>query len=368
MDKAAILKLIHEIDTVDFKEFWWGSGLLERCSKVKDPRIVNMLLVRHQHLGNKEADSAHLLRNTIKEIDGPGFETLWSHIDNFAYQRALPSNYGDQFAWPEAAGFVLGEIGGAPALQNLVKRLIPSYSSLYDLLGTIAADLLSRYLQIRNLGEPTVVIQDIKTREKSTVPAREFDQETYERQVLRRKQENDLFVPVEKNLLDELGKNLSMMPPKDLPVSLSTFRSMALDVPIKNKVETSYLFGKEGTITGGISRLPNGKHLFVAGENPDVHTMIILSFVFFASSIPRSSQVVFSRWAGLPEKDWSQDHKETFALTLYNYFLEIKEQGLDMPAEVMGAVNMLIEKGAVPSLTKELTPEVKEVFRKMFVL
>ena len=55
-------------------------------------------------------------------------------------------------------------------------------------------------------------------------------------------------------------------------------------------------------------------------------------------------------------------------MTLYNYFLEIREQDNDLPPEVMNAVNMLLEKGAVPSLAKELTPEVKEVFKKMFVL
>lgn len=368
MDEATILKLVYEIDTVDFREFWWGSSLLEGCSKANDPRIVNMLLVRHQHLGNKGADSAHLLRNTIKEIDGPDLRTLWSHIDNVTHQQGKPSKYGDQFAWPEAAGFVIAEIGGAPALQNLAGRLIPSYSSQYALLGTVAAHLLSRYRQIRDLGEPTVVVQDKNTGEKSVVPARDFDQEIYKQQILRRTQENELFVPVEKEVLNNLREYLSMMPPIALPVSLSVFRSMISDVPMKNEIETSYLFSKDGAITGGITQLPNGKHLFAAGDNPNVHTMVILSFVFFASQIPRPDQVVFSRWAGLPEKDWSQDHKETFALALYNYFLEIKEQGSDLPPEVLGMVNMLIEQGAVPSLTKKLTDEVKEVFRKMFVL
>jgi len=65
---------------------------------------------------------------------------------------------------------------------------------------------------------------------------------------------------------------------------------------------------------------------------------------------------------------WSQNHREIFALTLYNYFLEIREQDTDLPPEIMGLVNTLLEKGAVPSLAKELTPEVKEVFRKMFAL
>jgi len=139
-------------------------------------------------------------------------------------------------------------------------------------------------------------------------------------------------------------------------------------VPTIKATEISYLMNQEGAITGGITSHPDGRHLFIAGEKPDQHTMIIISFIMFASTIPISDQIIFSNWAGLSEKEWSQNHREIFALTLYNYFLEIREQDNDLPPEVMNAVNMLLEKGAVPSLVKELTPEVKEVFKKMFVL
>lgn len=368
MDQAAILKLVSEIDTVDFREFWWGSSLLDKCNQVKDPRIVNMLLVRHQHLGNKEADSAHLLRNTIKEIEGPDFRTLWSHIDHAANQREARSDYGQQDFWQNAAGLVLGEIGGAPTLKKTNDRLIPSYSSQYDILGKLAVHLLTRYSQIRHQGEPRIVVQDVKTGKTSKVPSRKVDQEIYERQMLRRKQENRFFVPVDMDLLDGLSKNLSMLPPNSVPASMNAIRRMLLDVPTTKANETSYLMNREGAVTGGVTRSPDGRHLFIAGENPDVHTMIIASFIMFASTIPRSSQVVFSNWAGLSEKEWSQNHREAFAMTLYNYFLEIREQDNDLPPEIMGLVNTLLEKGAVPSLAKELTPEVREVLRKMFVL
>ncbi len=368
MDETAILKLVNEIDEVDFREFWWGSSLLDKCSQVKDPRIVNMLLVRHQHLGNKEADSAHLLRNTIKEIEGPDFRTLWSHIDHPAKQREARSDYWQQDFWQNAAGLVLGEIGGAPTLKKTNDRLIPSYSSQYDILGKLAVHLLTRYSQIRHQGEPRIVVQDVKTGKTSEVPSRKVDQEIYERQLLRRKQENRLFEPVDKDLLEGLSRNLSMMPPNVIPAPMNAIRKMLLGVPTINATETSYLINQEGAITGGVTKFPDGRHLFIAGENPDVHTMIILSFIFFASTIPRSDQVIFSNWAGLSEKEWSQNHGEAFAMTLYNYFLEIREQGNDLPPEITGLVNTLLEKGAVPSLAKELTPEVREVFRKMFAL
>ncbi len=368
MDETGILKLVNEIDEVDFRKFWWGSSLLDKCSQIKDSRIVNALLVRHQHLGNKEADSAHLLRNTIKEIEGPDLRTLWVHIDNAANQREPGSDYGQPYFWQKAAGLVLGKIGGAPALKNTNDRLIPSYSSQYAVLGKLAVHLLTRYGQISHQGEPRIVVQDIKTGQSSEVSSCEFDQEIYERQMLRRKQENEYFVPVDKDLLNKLNRNLSMLPPAVIPAPMSTIRKMVLDIPTKTATETSYLMNQEGAITGGVARFPDGRHLFIAGDKPDQHTMIIISFIMFASMIPISDQIIFSNWAGLSEKEWSQNHRETFALTLYNYFLEIKEQDNNLPPEVMNAVDMLLEKGAVPSLVKKLSPEVKEVFKKMFVL
>jgi hypothetical protein len=82
MIEKEIEKLVEAIDPVDFKEFWWGSSLLKQCESARDPRVVKGLLIRHHCLQNKAADSCHVIRNTLKVLDGPQFGILWSFIDD----------------------------------------------------------------------------------------------------------------------------------------------------------------------------------------------------------------------------------------------------------------------------------------------
>ena len=81
MNNAEIEKLVDDIDAIDFREFWWGSKLLDRCMQTKDSRVVKVLCIRHDCLQNKQADSCHVIRNTIKTIDGPAFPSLWHKQD-----------------------------------------------------------------------------------------------------------------------------------------------------------------------------------------------------------------------------------------------------------------------------------------------
>jgi hypothetical protein len=43
--------------------------------------VVKVLCIRHHCLQNKQADSCHVIRNTIKTIDGPAFPSLWHKQD-----------------------------------------------------------------------------------------------------------------------------------------------------------------------------------------------------------------------------------------------------------------------------------------------
>jgi hypothetical protein len=73
VNEVEIERLVAEIENVDFREFWWDSNLLRRASQVQDGRVVSALVLRHQCLSNKKAFSAHVIREAIKAIDGPGF-------------------------------------------------------------------------------------------------------------------------------------------------------------------------------------------------------------------------------------------------------------------------------------------------------
>ena len=74
-------QLVREIENADVPQLWWDSELLARASRVRDVRAVRALALCHHSLSNKEAFSAHTVRNAIKIIDAPDFPLCWSIID-----------------------------------------------------------------------------------------------------------------------------------------------------------------------------------------------------------------------------------------------------------------------------------------------
>ena len=52
-DDNEIVNLVKEIESVQFKEFWYGSNLLEKATQFKDERITRALTMRHYFLENK---------------------------------------------------------------------------------------------------------------------------------------------------------------------------------------------------------------------------------------------------------------------------------------------------------------------------
>lgn len=216
-DEVSIL--VSEIENVDALEFWWESKLLQRCYRLKDPRVVQALLIRHHCLMNKDADSAHVIRNTIKIIEGPKFDTLWGIIDSESNKQHLIQDLDNLYSRPWAAAYVLGEVGGAPALSETTLRLSPSYRSMHFLTAKLAFHLTTRYIRIQSEGEPTVTQINTNTGEMTQVPARQCpDPEVYERIVLRRQQANEYFVPVSSLIIKDLKTRLSEVPDDFIPM------------------------------------------------------------------------------------------------------------------------------------------------------
>ncbi|MGH8501470.1 MAG: hypothetical protein ACREVE_03190 [Gammaproteobacteria bacterium] len=233
MPGTPIPALLRELDEVDFREFWWGSQLLERCAQTKHPDVVTALLVRHHALSNKKADSAHVLRNAVKDIDGPGFPILWSIIDLVKSQDELVSTIDDHRSLPWAAAYVLGELGGAQALSETTKRLSTAHMQLHFLTAKLAFHLTARYLQILNEQEPTVTELDIKTGQTVTVPTKMRYPDIWQREMLRRTQANEYFVPVESLMLRYLKGHLSRVSDNFVPLPKRDLFNYVDHIPTK---------------------------------------------------------------------------------------------------------------------------------------
>jgi hypothetical protein len=222
MNEQQIMQMVDEIETVDFREFWWESELLERASGVRDVRVVRSLALRHHGLSNKEAFSAHVLRNAIKMIDAPTFPLMWSLIDSETDANQVVRRFEDFTYAPWAVAFILGEIGGHGALRGASMRLRPEHTARHYMIVRLISHLLVRYLQIRDYKPPTMTMIDVKTGEMTRgLPQSDFPGAN-EREALRRSQADELFSPIDPIVIQDIKRGLASMPdailnmPRDL--------------------------------------------------------------------------------------------------------------------------------------------------------
>lgn len=233
MNSAEIEKLVDEIDSTDFREFWWGSKLLDRCTQTKDSRVVMGLCIRHNCLQNKQADSCHVIRNTIKTIDGPAFQCLWQFVAAESDQQRLINTADDPYSLPWAAAFVLGEIGGKGALSETTGKLAnPKIPFLWV---RIAINLIVRYLQILSEEEPQVEEMDVKTGAIRRFPAKDRYPDVYEHQMLRRRQANEYFTPVVPLMVHYLKAHLTRIPEEYYPMPKEQLLKYCDYLPTQNE-------------------------------------------------------------------------------------------------------------------------------------
>jgi hypothetical protein len=377
MSEASVRRLVEDIQQVDFREFWWNSQLLQTCSKHDDPRVTRALLTRHHCLQSKQADSAHVIRNTIKEIEGPEFPTLWGLIDSESNTNRLVGTIDDPFSATWAAAYVLGEIGGAPALSNTTTRLSTADAPRHFLTAKLAYHLVVRYMQIQSEGEPTVTEFDTETGQRINVPTRARYPDVYERQMLRRQQANELFVAVQPRMLVYLKAHLAKIPDNFIPIPkrelfryierLPTSDSVDQSRKLEPSMHSMTTFDEHGMPAGRVTRLDDGRHLISAGVGADKTTLLMSMFVVFAETILPEQRLIFSRWANLPSQAWTSTHREYFALTMLHYFREVAERGGNLPREVEAAARMLVGAPSLPPIKQPITAEVKQIFESLFV-
>jgi hypothetical protein len=199
-DENEIENLVREIETVQFKEFWYGSKLLEMATHFKDERITRALTMRHYFLENKKAGSCYVLRHTIKTLEAPYFNTLWD---------MLQSGNTDQ---SNAASFILSEIGGLWTFQKAINLLRNKGQETYQYLVPCIINLIARYYEIQNEAEPTMEVMDVKTEQLETVAMKSFAPDIYERTMQDRKLSNELFKFTTPDRIDEMILLLKKVP------------------------------------------------------------------------------------------------------------------------------------------------------------
>jgi len=223
MTDAQIARLTEEIDAAGPDQFWGDSDLFDRAARVRDVRVVRALALLHHSFSNKEAISAHIVRHTIKTIDQPDFSFIWSVIDGETDAGRIIERLEDFSYLPWAVTYVLGEIGGAPALRAAAARLTPEHSVRHYLIVRLASHLVVRYLKIGAAKPPTITMIDVKTGEMTRGLPAGPDSPHYKMEMRKRSEADELFTPVEASLAADLKTRLSRIPDHILNLKREVF-------------------------------------------------------------------------------------------------------------------------------------------------
>jgi len=200
MCNTEIIELANEIQNVNFKEFWYGSRLLEKVKKINNKEITKALALRHHFLQNKKAGSCYVIRHTLKAMEGPYFNTLWELIF---------SNDKDEI---EAASFILAEIGGIWTFQKILNILRKKDMENYPILIPCLIHLINRYYDISEEADPTMQIMDVKTKSVETVKMKDYAPDIYLRTIRDRQLSNEFFKLTTNDRIDEMNSILKTIP------------------------------------------------------------------------------------------------------------------------------------------------------------
>ena len=202
-----IIAMEKKVLEVPFNQFWYGSKILKEVNQYDDSRIIRALVIRHYYLENKEARSCHVLRLTIKSIEGPYFNTLWDLIRS------------DQDDEKWGASEILGEVGGAWSFQKILNILRREETDTYEVLLSCLNHVLNRYEIIRNDDNPTIRVMDAKSGEMQTVEAKDFNPELYDRILGDKYMADEYFAIPAQRRVYEMTSVLKKISPEYFPES-----------------------------------------------------------------------------------------------------------------------------------------------------
>jgi len=196
-------QLIERINAADFSEFRIGNPLINDIEVYKNDelaeerqKVTYALAMRHHWLQNKQAPSTAALRHAIKSIEGIYLNSLWD---------LLLSEQPDE---QEAAGYILGEIGGVGVFQKTLNILRHKPENHYAKLLPCLTHTIARYYAIRNEGEPTAQAVDPETGEVKTLTLKDNAPDLYEKAIIERESMNEFFYTTTDERIDEMVKVL----------------------------------------------------------------------------------------------------------------------------------------------------------------
>lgn len=129
--------------------------------------------------------------------------------------------------------------------------------------------------------------------------------------------------------------------------------------------ENLFFLNASGDLGGYVSRDSSGWGKICLGPDAGLVGLLWSMAIAASSALPDEMKKIISRWAELPDSEWSRLHQEVYALAMMHFYKEIDEKDSSMPPELRGIAKEF-SHASLPRLKKPLSYEVKNMFRKHF--
>lgn len=140
----------------------------------------------------------------------------------------------------------------------------------------------------------------------------------------------------------------------------------AIEIQVRSKSDNVQgALNASGDVAGGVVEYPGGQNLLIANENTDMNSMVYSIAYVFTQDLKSEDRLIFCRWAGLPDHEWSPFHRDLCALAIMHYLCDAKESGTPVP-EAVQVVAPHLTKDGLPPLGRPLTAQVSSMFNRMF--
>jgi len=372
LDLRKLEWLKYQVRKTDFREFWWDSKLLKQCAEFKDPGLTIELLRRHRGLSNKTADSAHVIRQTIKATDGPWLETLWDCIREEKYEINIYRNINNPNYLPWDAAFILGEIGGKLAMESLLLEMVPEQSHLYPLTTRILQHSIYRYEIIEEHSEPMVQIIDTETGQIKEIPAKEIP-DIYERRLLRIDQENEYFHGFSFSVIAEIQKRVAMTidgryfdAPKGQIIKKLNNLPRETHPLKKDHLISVTPENSDGLQTGNVSQGKDGRFSIDVDDNSDTFSIIMAMGIIFFDELTLERKQIISQWAGIPYPQEASQLAKVFSIAFLHFMKSIQASNLPSNHPMVKASKTLLANHEPPDLPIPSTEEIQLIIKELF--
>ena len=139
------------------------------------------------------------------------------------------------------------------------------------------------------------------------------------------------------------------------------------DCPVCRKIldHVHVALNQSGDVAGGVVKDLSGRNTLIVNDNADMNSVMHSSALVFAQELDPEDRILFCRWAGLPENEWTSSHLNLCALAIMHYLCDAKESGSTVPETVRNAAQFLTRE-QLPRLDHPLSEQVKSIFNRLF--